>query len=92
MFGTSLAIQWLRLYLPVHRGVGSIPGQGAKIPYASGPRKQKQKQYCGEFNKDFLNGPYKKKKSFQSASLCPSDQARILSHMSNRGGAKVNLC
>ena len=69
MFGTSLAIQWLRLYLPVHRGVGLIPGQGAKIPYASGPRKQKQKQYCGEFNKDFLNGPYKKKKLPKCQSL-----------------------
>ena len=43
--------------LPSNAGhVGSIPGQGAKIPRASGPRKQniKQKQYCNKFNKDFL--------------------------------------
>ena len=40
-------------------GVGSIPGQGAKIPHASGPKNQniKQKQYCNKFNKDFKIGP-----------------------------------
>ena len=42
--------------------VGPIPGQGAKIPHASGPKKQnmKQKQYCNKFNKDFKNGPHQK--------------------------------
>ena len=42
-------------------GVGSIPGQGPKIPQASQLKKQnvKQKQ-CNKFNKDFKNGPYKK--------------------------------
>ena len=36
-------------------GVGSIPGQGARIPHALGPKNQniKQKQYCKKFNKDF---------------------------------------
>ena len=45
------------------RGAGSIPGRGAKIPSASRPKKQniKQKQYCNKFNKDFKNGPHKKK-------------------------------
>ena len=36
------------------RGVGSIPGQGAKIPCALWPKRQKhrkQKQYCNQFNK-----------------------------------------
>ena len=44
-------------------GVGLIPGQGAKIPHASGPKNQniKQKQYCNKFNKDFNNGPHQKK-------------------------------
>ena len=44
-------------------GAGSIPGGGGKIPHASWPKKQnmKQKQYCNKFNKDFKNGPYKKK-------------------------------
>ena len=45
--------------------VGSIPGWGAKIPYALWPKNQnvKQKQYCNKFNKDFKNGPQKKKKN-----------------------------
>ena len=37
-------------------GAGSIPGWGAKIPHALGPKNQniKQKQYCNKFNKDFF--------------------------------------
>ena len=40
-------------------GVGSVPGQGAKILQASWPKNQniKQKQCCSKFNKDFKNGP-----------------------------------
>ena len=47
-------------------GVGSIPGQGAKIPHALGPKKQntKQEQYCNKFNKDL-----KKKKSHRLSGL-----------------------
>ena len=43
-------------------GVGSIPGQEAKIPHASWPKNQniKQKQYCSKFSKDFKNGPLQK--------------------------------
>ena len=39
-----------------------IPGQGARIPHASGPKHQniKQKQYSNNFNKDFKNGPHQK--------------------------------
>ena len=40
--------------LPFSAGnVGSIPGQGAKIPHASLLKNQneKQKQYCNKFNK-----------------------------------------
>ena len=33
--GTSLVVQWLRLYAPTAVGAGLIPGQGAKIPHAS---------------------------------------------------------
>ena len=56
MYGDFLVVQWLG-------GVGSIPGQGVKIPHASWPENQniKQKQYCNKFNKDFKNGSYKKK-------------------------------
>ena len=40
-------------------GVGSIPGQGTKIPHASGQKYQniKQKQYRNKFSKDLKNGP-----------------------------------
>ena len=44
-------------------GVGSIPGQAAKIPHASWPKNQnrKQKPYCNKFHKDFKNCPHQKK-------------------------------
>ena len=32
--GTSLVVQWLRLHAVNAEGVGSIPGQGTKIPHA----------------------------------------------------------
>ena len=43
-------------------GTGSISGQGAKIPHASGPKnpnikKKKKKQYYNKLNKAFKNGP-----------------------------------
>ena len=62
--GTSLAVQWLRLC----GGAGSVPGWGAKIPHASWPKRQniKQKQYCKNFNKDFLNGPHQKIKTLKN--------------------------
>ena len=44
--------------LPSNAGcVGSIPGQGAKIPHALSSENQsiKQKQYGNKFSKDFLN-------------------------------------
>ena len=43
-------------------GVASIPGWGAKIPHALGPKNQniKQKQYCNKLNKDVKNGPHQK--------------------------------
>ena len=34
MKGTSLAVQWLRLQVSKAEGVGSIPGQGTRIPRA----------------------------------------------------------
>ena len=43
-------------------GAGSLPGWGAKIPHASGPKDQniKQKQYRSKFNKGFKNGSHQK--------------------------------
>jgi len=40
--GTSLMVQWLVLYIPNARGMGSIPGQRTKIPYAEGAAKKKR--------------------------------------------------
>ena len=39
-------VQWLGLHASTARGMGSIPGQGTKIPHAAhhGQKKQKQKQ------------------------------------------------
>jgi len=50
--GTFLVVKTLP---PKARVVGSIPGQRAKIPRATWPKKQdiKQKQYCGKFKKAF---------------------------------------
>ena len=49
-------------------GAGSIPGRGAKIPHALGPKNQnmKQKHYCNKFSKDKRkNGPHQKKAIFK---------------------------
>ena len=51
-------------------GAGLIPGQGAKIPHDSRPKKRtqniKQKQYCRKFNKDFKKWSTSKKKIFKN--------------------------
>ena len=59
-------------------GAGSIPGRGAKIPHASGPKNQniKQMQYCYIFNKDFKNGPHQEKKKLKKIKT----QTFIMSH------------
>ena len=45
-------------------GAGSIPDRGAKIPHASGPKKQNinQKQYCNKFKKTLKMVHIKKEK------------------------------
>ena len=68
MQGTSLVIQWLRLFLPMQREwVQSLVGElrthkccGQKNEYVI------QKQYCNEFNEDFKNGQHQNKKFFKS--------------------------
>ena len=43
------------------RGVGWIPGQGAKILHAFWPKKSKHKtEYHNKLNKDFKNDPHQK--------------------------------
>ena len=39
--GTSLVVQWLRLYASNAGGAGSIPGWGTKIPHATGHKHSK---------------------------------------------------
>ena len=55
--GSSLAVQLLRLRLPMAGGESSIPHWGPKSPRALWPKNQnmKQKQYCNKFNKGFKN-------------------------------------
>ena len=40
--GTSLAIQWLGVFPFTAEGVGSIPGQGTKIPQVAHAAKKKK--------------------------------------------------
>ena len=40
---TSLAVQWLRFGAFIARGLGSVPGQGTKIPQASLCSQKKKK-------------------------------------------------
>jgi len=49
--GTSLVVQWIRLWASTTEGMGSIPGQRTKIPHATQPKKKKRKV----FNKSNLN-------------------------------------
>ena len=44
---TSLAVQWLRFGAFIARGLGSVPGQGTKIPQASlcSQKKKKKKRF-----------------------------------------------
>ena len=44
--GTSLAVQWLRLYASNVGSAGLIPGQGTKIPHAVPPKKIFLKAEC----------------------------------------------
>jgi len=64
--GTSLTSLTVKTLPSSAEGAGSIPGQGAKVAYASWSKCQniKQKQYCSKFNKDFKNGPPPKKVLF----------------------------
>ena len=43
--GTSLAVQWLRLWASNSGEVGSIPGWETKIPHATWHSKKKKKNF-----------------------------------------------
>ena len=60
--GTSLAVQWLRLHLPMQGvQVRSLVGK-LRFHMRCGQKTKniKQKQYCNIFNKDFKDGPHQK--------------------------------
>ena len=43
ILGASLVVHWLRLHASKAVGMGSIPGQGTKIPHAVQPRKEEER-------------------------------------------------
>jgi len=61
-FGDFLGSPMVKTSPAKARGVGLIPGQGAKFLYALWPKYQniKQKQYCNIINKDFKNSLHQK--------------------------------
>ena len=56
-----LAVQWLRLHLPVHKvQVQSlVQEQRSHMPHSH--KSLKQKSYCNKFKEDFKNSPHQKK-------------------------------
>ena len=65
LHGTSLAVQWLRLHLPM-QGVwvqSLVTELRSHMPPGQKPKKHKQqKQYCNKFNKDLKMVYIKKEK------------------------------
>ena len=61
--GTSLAVQWLRLHLPMQgvQGPSLIRELGSHMPCKKN-QNIKQKQYCKKFNKEVKKKKKKKKK------------------------------
>ena len=59
-FPSSLVVKKLPFS---EKGVGSIPGRGAKMPCALQPKSQniKQKQYCNQFSTTLKNSPHQNK-------------------------------
>ena len=66
------------------RGSGSIPGQGAKIPYASWPKNQniKQKQYYNKCHKDLKIVHIKKKIRTKTTTHTPKNIVPPLNSLS----------
>ena len=69
----DLAQQVVQISLSNTEGAGSIPGQGAKIPYVWGSKNQsiKQKQYCKNSGKTFKMVPIGGKKNTQNFKKVP---------------------
>ena len=78
ILGTSLAVQWLGLCLPMQGvQVWSLVGElRSHISRGQKSQNKKQKQYCNKFNKHYKNGSHRKKqikflfkKSFKKNSI-----------------------
>ena len=61
--GTSLAVQRLRLHLPMQgvRVQSLVRELRSHMPWGQ----KKRHKYCNKFNKDFKNGPHQKKKNLK---------------------------
>ena len=68
--GISLVVQWLRLCLPMQRGVCSSPVEDLRSHISLGQKSQniKQKQYYNKFNKYFKKISTSKKKIYKNNS------------------------
>ena len=71
--GTSLAVWWLRICLPVQGVQVQSLVRELRFPHASQPKYPqniKQKQYSSQFSKDFIkNGPHQKTLKKQETDL-----------------------
>ena len=74
-FGTSLAVQWLRLRLPMQGvQVQSLDRElRSHMPHHQKTKNIRQKQYCNKFNKDFKNGPHQKKNLLKKSEISHTD-------------------
>lgn len=67
--GTSLLVQWIGFAFQC-RGYGFYRWSGSQEPTGIGakiPEHRQQKPYCNRLNKNFKNGPGKKKKSLNKS-------------------------
>ena len=77
--GTSLEVQLLRLHRPMQgtqgRSLVKELRSHTHMPWGQKSENVKQKQYCNKLNKDFKNGPHRKKywgtKKEIAAPACP---------------------
>ena len=75
--GTSLAVWWLRLRLPM-QGLwvqSLIEEIRSHKPCSRKNQSINQKQYCSKFNEDFKNGPHQKKNLLKKISVVSPPQA-----------------
>ena len=70
--GTSLAVQWLRLRASTAGGMGSIPGQGTKIPHAALHGQKKEKGIVVSGPESYPRRGERKREDKDCRGSCPS--------------------